>query len=599
MFDKIPVAQGDKNAAAFQPSSANEGERRSIRYIEDIYDPDKHSPEDLGKYIIAMENMIVIDVLNSLMLRVVSVDQNLKATYVPWHPQTSTDDGSAESNHIFGQPGGFNQGERVLAVDYSVLPNKAVIDKRILCPDADYALLYLGNTFGDESKIISATYANRNEMTSKRIGVSLAAIDNRLNRTIMTTEPFSVTLSQEELPPGSRATLVFYKEGGTPLPPSYILGTQHTAYLRDHNVSTRYITDIELLSPWFTDSNQTDLLMIPINLPIAQVIFRAKVYYSDGTSEVLPVDGTRFKLYGIDQFKPTAVGDTTGQLILVYTFGEGEQSFLAQPGSPRSKSKKYLVKADQPEGCYSPKIYTYPIPDPVTGYKLKHFLYTLDRNEVIDVTSIVKLNNESPAYDPTAYGIIQRLIFNLRLSDANPIYVDWTVVQTTAVTLKASPSETGPKWAINYNNEDSSPGYESAPIVLYNNTAFMNPNNYSSQAKWLEALYNKVMPLYQPKYELLPEPTHMEIWDKDNNHWRYAIDRWDSNVALPKAYADGETLFLRWIKVNGDGSEQQLAMTGLYVINSATPVTPTAKFGFDINNRIIQGWEQGEWDKES
>lgn len=599
MFDKLPSTPEPKNAGAFSLSADNSGIRKPILYIEDIYDPDKHSPEDISKYVIAKEGILVIDMKNKLFLEVISVAPNLKAEYSSWYAKTGLEDGSNESIQIFGQPGGFNQGERTLGIDYSILPNKANIDKRILCPDADYALLYLGNTFGDSSKIISATYANRNEMTSNRIGVKLASIDNRLNRSIMTTDSFSVTLSQEELPPGSRCTLVFYKLDGTPLPPSYILGVQHTAYLRDHNVGTKYITDIELLAPWFTDSNQTDLLMIPLNVPLVQVIFRAKVYYSDGSTETLPVDGTRFKLFGIEQFKPTSVGDTVGQLVLVYSFSEGEQAFLAQPGSPNTKSKKYRIQAAQPEGAYSPKIYTFPSPNSSSGYHLRHYLYTLDRKEVIDVTAIAKLNNLSPAYDPTAYGIIQRLIFNLRLSDANPLYVDWTLVQNTAITLKAAPSDTGPKWVVNFNNEDNTAGYTSEPAVLYNNTVYLNNSNYQTQEAWLDALYKKVMPQYQPKYELLPIPTHMEIWDKDNNHWRFALDRWDSNNALPHAYADGETLFLRWIKVNGDGSEQQLAMTGLYVLNATAPVIPSAKFAWDINNRQYQGWEQGEWAKES
>lgn len=599
MFDKKPITAGERNAAAFNLQDVNNGIRGAFYYIDQIYDPDKHSPDDIEKYIVPRVGCLVFDVPNGIIYKVNSVAENLKSTLERWYVQSSADSNVSDSIHIFGQPGGFNQGERVLAVDYSVLPNKAVIDKRILCPDADYALLYLGSVFGDEQKIISATYANRNEMTSKRINLTLAAIDNRLNRTIKTTEPFSVTMSQEELPPGSRTTLAFYKEDGTLLPPTYILGTQHTAYLRDHNIGTRFVTTIELLTPWFTDSNQTDLLLVPINFPIKQVVFRAKVNYSNGDSEVLPVDGTRFKLFGIEQFKPTSVGDTTGELVLVYTLSEGEQVFLAKPGAPKSISKTYLVQASLPEGCYTPKIYTYPVPKPSSGYGLKHFLYTLDRNEVVDVTEVVKLNNQSPAFDPTGYGYVQRLIFNLRLSDANPIYADWTVAQTTAITLKVGPTDDGAKWNVNYNNTVTMEGYTSEPAVIYDNTINLNHGKLETQQAWLDKLYKPVMPLYQPEMELLPQPTHFEIWDVDGEHWRFPLDRWNFNNTITKAYANGDTLFIRWIKANGDGSEQQLAMTGVYVLNSTKPVIPDAKFGFDIENTKIQGWERGVWDKES
>lgn len=595
IFDKKPTTTTSGAVPGTGPIRPNAGDRKQFHYIEDIYDPDVIPDDEAFKYVVPREGELVYDVLNDIIYWVSHVDleATLKSTLLPWYAASGGCSNDEENIYIYGLPGGFNQGERVLSVDYSVLPNRAVVDKRILCPNAAYALLYEGTIYGGAGKIISATFSSSSVMENNRVPVSLAEIDERTNKVIMTTDEFSVTLNQESLVNGSRTTLVFYDKGGNFLPPAYILGTHHSAYLRDHNVGTKYVTNVELLAPWFTDSNQPDMLMIPINLPLISIAFRAKVYYNDGSSDIQNVDGSKFVLWGIPEWKPTAPGGAEGQLVLRYSLSDNEQVMDAQPGLPKTLSRKYRVQASQPSGAYSPKIYTYPSPMSTGGYELKHYLYNLDRDEVIDVTKLVTLNDSSPSFDPTGYGTQQHLIFNLRLSDANPKYSNWILVQTTTVTLYKSASEVGRKWNINYSNVPEITGYEGQPIAIYRGTFKLN-NDLLTFDDWLKEYYYPTQPQYSTSTEECPIPNYFDIYDGGGNHWRYGADKWNTVNTIGKDYVNGDTLYIRWVKRNDDGTELQLACSGVYVVNNTTPFY-TLTFGYDTSNDVIDGYDKGYW----
>lgn len=570
LFDQTPNSSASGAVAGADLSALNTGERKGPHYIEEIYDPDKHPAEDLTKYIVPQENDLVFDVPNGIIYRVAHVDwqATLKSDLVLWGINNGNENTTTEQDWIFGLRGGPLAGEALLSIDYSQRPNVARVDATIMRPDAAYAKIFMGNDASDNGKIISAQYDQSMNLITNKVPVKLAEIVDRTNETIMTTGSFSVTENEEALPDGKRCTLIFYDEGGNFIPPAQPVMVQHSSYMRDHQLGTKYVTEVQLISPWFTNTTDPERLMVPINIALSAVELRAVVHYNDGSVSVdMPVNGDRFSLYGLEEYRPTWPGQEA-ELTLVYKLAADEQHFIADPGSPDHKNRVYVIQAAAVKGAYSPKIYTYPVwQASITGYKLMHFLHDLDRDTVIDVTALVKLNDKSDPWRPNLYGQAQSMIFNLNLRDVSPLYESVIFVQHTTIALYKDVNGPGKRWDVSFSFND--PFYDSKFVKAKNagvNTTANVANGYASQAAWLEGMYRGVRPSFNRFDEdKAPDPTHFYLVHQDGRTWRYAIADWNKDNVITIAMSNGAGWFIRWVKAAANGSELILATTGLVV----------------------------------
>lgn len=573
MFDQAPSTTGTRAVAATNADAINTRERRTLLYIEDCYDPDKHDPAEANtKYIVPLENEIAIDVLGQQFLRAAYVDYQggtLKTTWTFWSALNPNDGSTAEQDWIYGLRGGPMMGEALLSIDYSQRPNVARVDSTIMRPAASYAKVFLGNDYsGTSGKVISAQYDGGGIMINNMVPVRLAEIVDRTNQEIMTTGPFSVTENAEALPDGKRCFLVFYDEGGNFIPPAQPLMVQHCAYMRDHQIGTKYVTDIELLTPWFTNTMSPDQINIPVNVLVTAIEWRAVVHYSDGSvSESMPVNGDRFNLYGLTEYRPTWPAQE-GELQLVYKFAPNEQRYIAKPGAPDHESKTYKVMSTAVKGAYSPKIYTFPQWDPsIAGYRLQHWLLDLDRKTCIDVTAKVKFNDKSEPWRPTAYGITQTLIFNLNLRDVSTLYESVIFRQFTSITLWKDVNGPGKRFDVLFSA--NKPVYQAKNVAVRNNglsTTFNVTNGYATQAAWLDGLYRGVEPSFSSfDEEKAPDPTHFYLVHEDGRSWSYPLAAWNLDNGINIELQKGKTWYLRWVQRLSSGQELQLAITGVTV----------------------------------
>lgn len=571
MFDNKPNSMASGAVAGTGITPANASERKTLHYIENIFDPDKHPPEDLSKYVVPHEQELVFDVPNGVIYMVAKVDwqATLKSTLVPWR-LTSVDGGNTnEQDLIFGLRGGPMMGEALLAVDYSVRPNVARVDATIMRPGAAYAYVFMDNDASENGRIISAQYDKSQNMTTNKVPCKLAEIVDRTNEMIMTTGSFSVTENEEALPDGKRCVLVFYDQAHNFIPPVQMLMVQHCSYMKDHQIGIRYITSIELISPWFTNTNSPDRLFIPINVNLLSVELRAAVHYSDGSTELYPVNGTKFTLYGLTEHRPTWVGQTS-EITLIYKLDKDEQFLIANPGNPNYERQIYTIQASAANGAYSPKIYTYPQWDSTTSrYTLKHYMFDLDRKTRIDVTDKVKMGSSSPAFRPTLYGTTQDLTFVLNVRDVTPTYQSVNFIQHTEITLYKDINGPGKRWEVSYVHD--MPFFGGKVVQVKNkglSTTFnlQAGNGYASFEEWLAGLYYAVGPSYDPRNEnKAPAPTHFDLMDETGRKWRFAITDWNKDNLLGIEMQKGKTWFVSWVVRAANGSEQQLALTGLTV----------------------------------
>lgn len=576
MFDKKPqsVAQGAVPATAI--STLNTGERKAFHYIGNIFDPDKHPIDDLHKYVVPQENELVFDVEQGMIYRAAHVDwqATLKTTLVPWRLTNIDEGNTVEQDWIFGLRGGPMLGEAILSIDFSVRPNVARVDSTIMRPGAAYAKLFLGNDVSENGKVISAQYDKSLNLLNSKVPTKLAEIVDRTNESIMTTGPFSVTENAEGLPDGKRATLVFYDVGGEYIPPAQPVMVQHTAYMRDHQVGIKYVTEIELLSPWFTNTSDKTRLIVPINVQLLAVELRAVVHYSDGSFQEWPVNGTKFNLYGLQEHRPTWPGQTS-EPVLIYRFSADEQPAVAEPGNPDFKKRVYTLQAGDPIGAYTPKIYTYPQWDAaIGGYTLKHWLFDLDRKTRTDVTAFVRFNDQSPAFRPNSYGITQTLIFNLNLRDVAPTYESVIFIQHTDITLFRDVNGPGKRWDVNFSID--MPSFGGKTVVVKNNAAATTFNvsqgitDSRDIGTWLTQMYRAIKPSYDPRNEdKAPDPTHFDLMDDTGRKWRFAITDFNKDNPINIELQKGKTWFLSWVNKASSGAELQLGLTGVVVELSA------------------------------
>ncbi|QDH47035.1 virion structural protein [Aeromonas phage LAh10] len=569
MFSNAPKATSNDGGVVpgNKPSIGNNDGRKAVHYIEQIFDPDIHPIELMSKYIVPEEGELVVDMPNHVFYEVEHVDRHAtwKTTLGPWNPipEASGNDYTLFPKHEYG----FLQGEMALMIDYSVRPPVARVDANCVAPNAAYAHLYNGDVFQD-TDIISATYSGVDFIDNK-IPVSPVVLDNFENLTIMGANTFSVQRSDKELPNGSRCSLIFKDQAGRPIPPIYPLAVQHCSHLRDHELGTRYVKSIELISPWFTNTSNPKTLFIRINVLLKTVEFRARVHYSDGTSsDPVPVNtfngNNGFKLLGLDQWKPTVPGQSSDSLVLTYAFAEHEQAYMAQPGQPRHMSEKYTIVAVPGEGTYTPRIYSYPYWDNMNGWKLKHFLTDLDRKYCRDVTDIVTLNESSPAFDGRKYGEEQNLIFNLNMRDVSASYEPWSFMQHTSPTLYNDATAEGRKWDVRHSR--GKPPFVSMTVEYIAQAGGGVKAKFAGIAndkEFLDKGYWAFDPLMDPLTEIkAPTPTHFDLV-RVNGSVRTGIPiaGWKELPIDAFSLTPGEGLFIRWVRRESDGNELQLGVS--------------------------------------
>lgn len=593
-FDKNPFPLSNRGGVVpgNTPQLANKDALSGVWYLPQIFDPDVHPIEDISKYIVPTEGEIVIDTINHVFLEVAHVDRHgtWKTTFKPWEVihQSQVDEYPLFPRHEYG----FLQGELALMIDFSVRPPVARVDANATAPNAAFGHLYLGDPIND-TQIISARYSGV-DFIDDQVPVSPVVLDNLENLTIMGADTFSVQRGVKELPNGTRCTLIYKDQAGVPIPPMYPVVVQHCAHLRDHELGKRYVKSIELISPWFTNTALPKTLHIPINLVLKSVEFRARIHYSDGTSsDPLPVNtfngDNGFTIAGLDQWKPTVPGQSSNALVLTYAFKEHEQAYMAQPGAPRHMSETYTIVATPSEGVYSPRIYSYPYWDPAVGWKLRHFLTDLDRKYCRDVTDVVTLNDASPVFEGRRYGEEQNMIFNLNMRNVSANYEPWSFVQYTTITLYNDAVAEGRKWDVRHSY--GKPAFSSMVVEFIPQSGGGVRARFAG-VKTVEEFMDKgywlFEPMMDPRSEVkAPTPTHFDLV-RTNNTTRIGIPISEFS-ALPIneiSLANGEGLYIRWVRKELDGNELQLGVSAatckqVSAFSDANPPIPPTPSGFD------------------
>lgn len=425
-----------------------------------------------------------------------------------------------------------------------------------------YYKLYLGtNIDPTTATCISVHYNSKGEAESDQIPIEIVD-KSKPTRLVFRPGPFNIN---RELPEGTIVTIVGYTGKGGPVsyqPLRIVEGNT----IQDLNSYSNFITGIELVSPYISSTNK-DQLIIPENFLHTSLLTQAKVNYASGESVTYNIGEHGVQLINWDDAVSGQYAGQERKVVLQYLLGVGETADLVHDGGAPHKSRVYTIKTSPAIAAQSVKLYVAPTWDKINNrYNLKYYLLNLDRTAFSDVTDSVKL---SSTYNPTGYGLTQRLNMSVKMSDINPSWASRNYVQSADIELKSAPSVNKTPFELFYANVGSDSYGQSLQVIVDREVPtgqyFLKLDcELTQQADWLDKLYNRLM----PQYDLTKEsgvviPSHVEVVCPAGSI-KVPIEQWNRNITISfTPPTDGDTILLRWYKRDARGRELNLAVGSL------------------------------------
>lgn len=467
--------------------------------------------------------------------------------YAPFRPPSEQIEVDVTDTLVGYGPGLISE-SFFLLLDTSVIPHTLTFDRRLRVYGTTVtSVKVIRGTRIENGEVISRMYDNQNQLIGDKIPLELVATHDTIDNLAIKT-PKSGFCSLQ-LPDGEVCTAVFYDEVGNVASYSRLL-IRNTQWMPRANESTRYVTGIELESPFLSEADNR-VLECPINVPISNVARRGIVHYSNGDRRVLPLDGGKFKFFGLRRFTSTILGQRQ-PCTLVYYLSSDEDAVGPVNGETRHISEDYLATTVKVDGAYSVKLFTYPVwIDAINGYRLEHFLYNLVRDESFRVTDLVTLAVNSQNFDPLAYGVSQDLTFAISLNQVSEHFKAYQHLQTTRIALMAPGISENTRWSVTYDRTKEAYGENLFAEIEFGNGIQWKlrlDNGKGSREHWIRDTYDKTYPLYDETVEATPPvPNHIRIiagnWTSEDIH----ISNWNHEFIINEQLNDGETVFVQFL----------------------------------------------------
>lgn len=501
------------------------------------------------------------------MYEVASVDYTTGLSILSPINICKTGAGATEEDALLSIGPGAASEAYVLLVDTSKIPHVAKFDHRFFIPgsEAAYVKIFKGADVTAGGNVISAMFNATGEMTSENI--PLESFYN--NATLQRPKTGYVTQAITE---GEMVSIVVYDRDGGRYQ-TYRMVVSLTNSIRDLNAEFSYVTGIELISD-FISPTDANLIEIPQNMNLDATLIRGRVSHLGKPSTVLPIDGSKFTLHGMDAYIAT-VPNQEGDLVLVYKLANNENAYgSTQDGLVR---KAYRIKTVNADLRYTLKLFA--VPQWANNrWSLRWYLYNLDRSMFFDVTDKVMVATGGTAYDgDPANKNVQTLQYAVNWNQVATGNGYNYHVQTLKVKNNAPGSESlslagdgniRSYVTVSYTDELEFYGKELSAKV-YPNPAQPTKaivslgNGYDDLAEWLDAHYYGLAPLHLDSAEIQPPiPTHVRLTCGDFyrvveiEQIYFPIK--DVNIPLSPS-PQGKTMTLEFIQQNGL-EELELAM---------------------------------------
>lgn len=518
-------------------------------------------------------NDIVFEIIGSTITKYIVEDISL-TTLIPTFREedtvTPTTNFSTE-DILFGVGPGTQSDTYRVYIDKSVLPYRLAVDSRLMVAGTmcKWAKIFKGALLTDNGNVVSRMYDASGNLLSENIPLELVA-DNLINNySIKTVTPCYTNV---DLLDGEVVTAVFYDDAGFIVSKRQLL-VENTSFIRAVDASAKYIIGISLKSP-FISPNDYKLIQYPINVPLNGLNLTGVVSYSNGEIREYPVDGTKFKIFGFDNYVATLPGQKI-KVVLNYSLGPNEHNYISLSGGEKHISEEYEAYTLNSDGSYNVKLYAIPVwIDGVNGYALEWFMYNLNRNIRYNVTPYVVINHINGSFNPTKYGTVQKLNVSINIKDADVSYKNYIHVQTIDIVLNKQGTERYDNWGVGYTS-DQLPRYGTGNFAK---ALFLNTNNWMLKINsnavnlddWLDKVYHRTLPLLDNYHdEVALKPTHFTLI-VNGAYIEYPISNWQSELMINGTFVNNSTLFIQFfIRTSTNDLQLSIGAMPLYFIDNA------------------------------
>jgi hypothetical protein len=485
------------------------------------------------------------------------------------------DDQFSDIDRLLSPGPGPRPSTYILYINQSVKPFSAAIDARLYVMGTAVASCQVvtGSALEGNQQIISAVY----DQTGDLVGQSIPLETVDAVGAIKVVPPFSTTTA---LANGEVVTAIFFSATGDVVSMSQLV-VENTAFIRGPDQGVKYVTGISIKSPFISQSDPTQIIY-PLNLPLTSLNMMGVVNYSDGSSITLPVDGTKFTMFGLNNgFVATVIGQKV-PLILKYNLSADEVAYGVSANSQYFITQEFTAITKQTEGQYTVKLFGYPVwVDAITGYTIQWYLFNLDRTTYYNVTPYVTYQN---ALNPTGYGIQQNLQVQLNLQSVNGSFGNYIFTQTIGVSLLSQGTETDTNWEVTF-SPGQSPVYgadNSASVTMISENLWLVDLSLGEDDvnDWLDRIYWTTEPLYNPSLEVAAPTPNMFSVIVNGVETVFPISQWNQTLTINQSITPYSTLFVRFFRRTSN-NDLQLAMAGVpaYPTSNVTPVTTPVPSG--------------------
>jgi len=481
-------------------------QRPDIHRLSDIYDPDTNTD---GTIIPSVDSILIDTDNNGNAYYVTYVDATThKVTYKPLSI-VYTNEGDDETSIV-----DYGNNRFKVFYDDRVEPTRLNIDSLLLIfgtNNTEYKLLRT-DPITNESQVVSTYYDS--DGTYKGDRAPLRTVEGYTGAKYATNCHTLLTLSDNEL-----ITMEVYDRTGV-LSATISLFAQRAKILNDLS-SKPIIVDFRLDSPQINTNGD---LYLYEKQDISALVLTPTIVYNTGREEIIPVDNETCFLYGTDDLVASYPG--LKQTILCKYFLRTEE--VAEGAVDDAYGRYLVVEKDlvilSNNAIFGSKISIIPKwKASISGYELRFFMYTTERDNVYDVTNYVTMIS---SYNPSNFDTTQVLEYEVDLQDF--LDIDQSSVYRQHTWLRLKPyGNTIERYIIKDSANDAyAYGVESSvyrrPVVHYDTTLqqyFIPTSVFLNKEALIEAAYTRARPLVDTQNELsAPMPTHITFRDIDTSN---------------------------------------------------------------------------------
>lgn len=436
-----------------------------------------------------------------------------------------------EHDVLFGVGPGTQADTYRVYLDTTVLPHVLAVDARLKVAGsmASYVKLFRGSDLSGSGQVVSRLYDASGAVLTDRVPLELVALDSHSNYAIRCV---SVCYTNIPMNDGEIVTAVVYNDAGHVVSKRQLL-VENTGFIRGVNASQRYVSHISLESP-FLSPTLDHVIEYPLNVPIHALNLMGVVHYSDGSRLRINVDGHRFRIFGLDQFVSTIIGQKI-ELVLSYTLSPNETAYGVAAVENRCITEPYSLVVVEPNPSLAVKVFGYPTwIDDAVGYRMQFWMLNLDRNLLFNVTPHVRFAANTGPYDPRGFGYLQRKAITLNLSDVSGSFMPMIHTQLMDIVLHL-PNGRATPWTVSHEAIGERPVYGDGLIAIRgapDKTMFRLDHGCETQEEWLERYYRQTYPLIDRYRESRPPtPSHFEVRYQHHSAY-YTVSEWNTALTL-------------------------------------------------------------------